>query len=435
MNNEQINIEELGSLHPSEIAQKLKEKRLEEISAVLEKLSEEKAAATLIEMTDLMSGVLERISDEKLVKIMSKVSPETSADLLGCLSKTRKSALISRLPTGIAEQIVALLKYSPNTAGGIMSGRFVKLNLNETIGESVNRIRSKKEWTPGDIGYLYVTDDSGRLVGIAQVHDVLFGDPNTPIKDIVKRDVKYLRTDSTIEEIEYMFSHYRYLGLPVVDELGRIVGIVKSGDVVNIVEREATRDMQLMVGLSGIERIRTPWKISIKQRLPWLYFNLATSFVAAIALGLFENTLGRWIALAVFLPVILSQGANAGLQTLTIIVRELALGEMLKGDDVKALRKELLIGILCGVATGIVVGVAGYFWKGTVMIGIVAGSAIVLTQIVAGMSGVLIPILLKALKIDPALAASILLTTITDVAGIIIFFGIATIVAKITGII
>ncbi|MGC8743615.1 MAG: magnesium transporter [Verrucomicrobiia bacterium] len=435
MENSNINASNLAALHPSEIALILKEKRIDEIPAIINLLPEEKAAAALIEMSDLMSKVIDKLSDDSLIKIVSKVSAETAADLLGSLDKERRSALLSRLPLETAEPIVALLKYPPNTAGGIMSGRFIKLNINETIGESLERIRANKQWTPSDVAYLYVTDEQGILVGVVQVHNILFGDPNIPVKDIVKRDVKYLKTDSTIEEIEFMFSHYKYLGLPVVDELGRLVGIVKSGDIVNLVEKEATRDMQLMVGLSGIERLKTPWNISIKQRLPWLYFNLATSFIAAIALGLFENTLGKWIALAVFLPVILSQGANAGLQTLTIIVRELAIGEMLKGDELKALRKELILGALCGVAIGIIVGITGYLWKGSLTVGLVAGSAIILTQIVAGVSGVLIPLLLKAFKIDPALAASIILTTITDVAGIIIFLGIATIIARITGLI
>jgi len=188
--------------------------------------------------------------------------------------------------------------------------------------------------------------------------------------------------------------------------------------------------MQLMVGLSGEERTLTPWRVSIRRRLPWLYINLGTAFLAAFTVGMFEDTIAQWTALVVFLPIVAGQGGNAGLQTLTIIIRDLALGELAPGDGRKALVKELTLGVVNGVAIGLVVGLIGWLWKGSPMLGLVLGSAMVLNQMAAALAGVLIPLGLKSLRIDPALASSIFLTTVTDVAGFFCFLGLAATALK-----
>lgn len=181
-----------------------------------------------------------------------------------------------------------------------------------------------------------------------------------------------------------------------------------------------------MVGLSGEEHASTPWPNSVKRRLPWLYINLGTAFLAAFVVGLFEHTIAQWTALAVFLPIVAGQGGNAGMQTLTVIIRDLALGELAPGDGRRALLKEILLGLLHGVAIGLVVGLIGWLWKGSLLLGVVAGAAMLLNQLAAAISGVLIPLGLRAFRLDPALASSIFLTTVTDVAGFFFFLGLAT---------
>ena len=162
------------------------------------------------------------------------------------------------------------------------------------------------------------------------------------------------------------------------------------------------------------------------RRLPWLYINLATAFAAAFVVGLFENTIARWTALAIFLPIVAGQGGNAGMQTLTVIIRDLALGEITHGDGRRALVKEVTLGLLNGVAIGLAVGVIGWLWKGSILLGVVAGAAMLLNQLAAAVAGVMIPLGLKTLRLDPALASSIFLTTVTDVAGFFFFLGLAT---------
>ena len=181
-----------------------------------------------------------------------------------------------------------------------------------------------------------------------------------------------------------------------------------------------------MVGLPGEERALTPWRTAVRGRLPWLYINLATAFLAASVVGLFEGTIAKWTALAVFLPVIAGQGGNAGMQTLTVIVRDLALGEISPGDGRRALSKELMLGLVNGLAVGVVVGLVGWWWKHSLVLGVVAFAALVLNQLSAAVAGVAIPFGLKSLRIDPALASSIFVTTVTDVAGFFFFLGLGT---------
>jgi magnesium transporter len=185
--------------------------------------------------------------------------------------------------------------------------------------------------------------------------------------------------------------------------------------------------------LSGEERALTPWHQSIRWRLPWLYVNLATAFLAAFVVGLFEDTIARWTALAIFLPIVAGQGGNAGMQTLTVIIRDLALGELAPGDGRRVLGKEILLGLLNGLAVGVVVGLIGWWWKDSPVLGLVAAGAMVLNQLAAAVAGVLIPLGLKAVRLDPALASSIFLTTVTDVAGFFFFLGLASLGLKWAG--
>jgi len=255
------------------------------------------------------------------------------------------------------------------------------------------------------------------------LHALVFRPSDRRLEEVMNRDVKSVSVDADQEEVARQFERYHYLGLPVLDGEGRLVGVVRAAQALRVAQAEATEDMQLMVGLSGEERVLTPWQKSVGRRLPWLYVNLATCFLAAAVVEFFESTIAQWTALAVFLPVVAGQGGNAGMQTLTVIVRDMALGELSPEDGRRALLKELMLGLVNGLATGVVVGLVGWWWKSDFTLGAVIAGAMVLNQMAAAMSGVLIPFGLKTLKIDPALASSIFVTTVTDVAGFFFFLG------------
>jgi len=429
--NTPVFLDEYLKLHPADLADRLQRLPLEEAQSILPQLPPALAAGALAELEpDHQRELLGALSAESLSPLLVELPANVVADILPALAPLARRAALEALPAEHRERVQSLLRHRHDTAGGIMSDRFVTLRSDETVLQSQERLRSQPERRPDEISYLYVTDEGGRLVGVVQLRDLVFRQPERRILDIMNREVKFVRVDADQEEVARQFDHYHYLGLPVLDRDGRLVGVVKASDALGIAQDEATEDMQLMVGLSGEERALTPWHTSVKKRLPWLYVNLATALLAAAVVGLFESTIARWTALAVFLPIIAGQGGNAGMQTLTVIVRDMALGELSPGDGQRALFKELILGLINGVAVGLVVGVIGWIWQGNIALGAVAFAAMVLNQLSAALAGVAIPFGLKALHVDPALASSIFVTTVTDVAGFFFFLGLAVLAMR-----
>lgn len=425
-------LDEFLKLHPADVADHLQRLPIEEAHSLIRQLPQDKAAAALAEVEEQrLVELLGGFPPGELAQLLQLMPPADAADVLQQLRPAARRDTFASIPAEAAERLRALLRYPEDTAGGIMSNRFIALREDMTIEEVRELLRSRaQEERTEDIAYLYVTDAQQRLVGIVSLRDLVFRRAERRMNEIMNRDVKFVRVDADQEELARQFEHYHYLGLPVLDSEGRLVGVVRASDALEIAAREATEDMQLMVGLSGEEHALTPWSLSMRRRLPWLYINLATAFAAAAVVSLFEGTIARWTALAVFLPIIAGQGGNAGMQTLTVIIRDLALGELTPGDGRKALLKELALGLVNGLAIGLVVGLLGWWWKGSATLGLVAGAAMVLNQLAAALSGVMIPLGLKSLRMDPALASSIFLTTVTDVAGFFFFLGLAALGLK-----
>lgn len=420
-------LEEYLKLRAADLADRLQRLDADHARALLRHLPTDQAAAALAELEpERLPDLLAAFDAAQLADILRRVAPAEAADLLQQLAPGARREALAKLPAESAEGIRALLRYPEDTAGGIMSNRFIALQEDMTVERvrELLRARAQEERTE-DIAYLYVTDVGQRLVGIVSMRDLVFRRAERRMSEIMNREVKCVRVDADQEELARLFAHYHYLGLPVLDADGRLVGVVKASEALEIASKEATEDMQLMVGLSGEEHALTPWQHSVKRRLPWLYINLATAFLAAFVVGLFESTIAQWTALVVFLPIVAGQGGNAGMQTLTVIIRDLALGELTPGDGRRALAKEITLGLLNGLAIGVVVGLIGWWWKGSLALGLVAGAAMLLNQLAAAASGVLIPLGLKTLRLDPALASSIFLTTVTDVAGFFFFLGLA----------
>lgn len=416
--------------HPADVADQLERLPVEEAQETLRELPNEERAAVLAEMEkDTWPEFLEGLSALEIVGLVGELPHHDAADVLGSLSPERKGDVLNLLPRNERDQIAQLMRYPEDTAGGIMTDSFIALREEMTIREAQELLRGKAEEVEGNyIAYLYVTNSESKLTGIISIHDLVFRGPERRIREIMQLEVKHVWADDDQEKIAQLFDHYHYMALPVLERDGRLVGIVQASQVIDVLRQEATEDMQLMVGLSGEERALTPWPTSMKRRLPWLCVNLATAFLAAAVVGMFEETIAAWTALAVLLPVVAGQGGNAGAQTLTVIIRDMALGEISKGDGRKALFKEVLLGVGNGLVIGVIVGVCSYFWKGDLSLGVVVAIAMLLNMVAAGISGVMVPYTLKTLKIDPALASSIMVTTVTDVAGFFFFLGLAALV-------
>jgi magnesium transporter len=430
-NRDTATIEEYQQIHPADLADRLQRLPVEEARDILIRLPRPTAAAAISELEhEKSSELLSGFSPERVTEFLQAMPANEAADVAADLSDEQREEALAHLPPEKSAKVNALLRHRENTAGGIMSDRFIALRADQTIQECQEILRARAEIETPDVSYLYVTDTHQKLLGVISLRDLVFRKPERRVEEIMNRSAAFIRVDADQEEIARQFEHYHYLGLPVLDHEGRLVGVVRANDVIEVAQHEATEDMQLMVGLSGEERALTPWKKSIRSRLPWLLVNLGTAFLAAAVVGFFENTIAQWTVLAIFLPIVAGQGGNAGAQTLTVIIRDLALGEISPGDGRKALKKELLLGLANGLAIGFVVGVVGYIWKGQAILGVVVGAAMLLNMIAAALSGVLIPFGLRAAKIDPALASSIFVTTVTDVAGFFFFLGLATLAMR-----
>lgn len=422
--------EEYQQLHPADLADRLQRLPVEEARDILIHLPPSLAAAAISELEHEKSAeLLAGFSPEQVTNFLKAMPSNEAADVAADLSPEQRTEALADLPPEKSAKVNALLRHREDTAGGIMSDRFIALRADQTIQDCQNILRAREEQAE-DVSYLYVTDDAQKLRGVISLRDLVFRKPERRISEIMNSNVKFIRVDADQEEIARQFEHYHYLGLPVLDHDGRLVGIVRANDVIEIAQHEATEDMQLMVGLSGEERALTPWKKSVRTRLPWLYVNLLTAFGGAAVVALFEKTIAGWTALAIFLPIVSALGGNSGAQTLTIIIRDLALGELSPGDGRRALFKEIFVGVANGLAVGMAVGLLCYFWKGEATLGIVIAIAMVLNMMAAALSGVLIPFGLKAIKIDPALASSIFLTAITDITGFFFFLGLATLALR-----
>lgn len=416
--------------HPADVADQLERLPLEQAQEEFRDLPANERAAVMAEIEDeARPALLERLEPAEVANLVHDLPHHEAADVVASLSPEVRPAVMGRLSSTEREQLSQILSYPPESAGGIMSDQFIALREEMTIEEAQKSLRGRENgaWQQ-QVAYLYVVDGERKLRGIISIHDLVFSPLQRRIGEMMRPDVKHVWVDDDQEKIAQLFEHYHYMALPVLDRAGRLAGIVQANQVVEVIRQEATEDMQLMVGLSGEERALTPWRHSMRRRLPWLCINLGTAFLAASVVGLFEETIAAWTALAIFLPIVAGQGGNAGAQTLTVIIRDMALGELPPGQGKRALLKELLLGLGNGLVIGLIVGVGGYLWKGSFLLGAVVSVAMVLNMVAAGVSGVLVPYTLKALRIDPALASSIILTTVTDVAGFFFFLGLATLV-------
>ncbi|MGH8639220.1 MAG: magnesium transporter, partial [Burkholderiales bacterium] len=278
--------------------------------------------------------------------------------------------------------------------------------------------------------YLYVIDGRRHLVGVVSLRRLLLVPPSTPLKRIMTTDLISARVDMDQEEVARQVASYNLLAIPVVDEENKLVGVITVDDVIDVIKDEATEDVYRLAGVTGDDRVFTRPSDSLRKRLPWLQVNLVTAFIAASVVALFEGTIRVASALAVFMPVVAGMGGNAATQTLTVIVRGIALGELTWANTRKALWKEAAVGIGNGVGCGVVAALVVWVWKGNPWLGGIIGAAMIINMFVAAIAGTLIPLTLRALKVDPALASSVFITTLTDVFGFLSFLGLGTVFLK-----
>jgi len=403
-----------GELPPTEQDQLLPRLDLEDSADILEELEEEEAAE-----------VAARLKAEELALILDEMEPDEAADLLGDIPPERAAEVLAAMEE--PEQVRPLLVHADESAGGLMTSAKITLHREMTAAEAIAHLRVIAPETE-TVYYLFVVDEEVRLVGVVSLRQTVIAPPATRIEDIMDSDVIHVRANADQEEAARLMARYDLLALPVVDDERRLLGLITHDDLVEVLEEEATEDIYRLGGVLEEHPPDVPVPAALRTRLPWLVLNLGTALASATVLRLFESTIARVAVLAAFFPFVAGVSGSAGTQTLTITVRGLALGELDPHDGLRALGREILIGLANGIALGCLVALIARVWKGTPMLGVVAGLATFLNMIGAGIAGALVPMLMQVLRIDPALGSPILVTTITDTCGYFIYLGLATLV-------
>lgn len=416
----------IEEIHPQDLLDAIREfdgdKKL-----LLTKLPEEAVAGIIDQAEDEEKDELLALFPEASQKlILNEMSSDELVDLLETVTPERADKIFEKLHKEDMEEVKELLSYEPDTAGGIMATEFLSVMESMTVGDTLGYLQRESPDTETAY-YLYVLDKEEHLKGVVSLRDIVISNFDTSILDIMHEKVISVPVDMDQEEVGHIFEKYGFLIMPVVDDSNKMLGIVTVDDIMEVLRDENTEDIYRLAGVQEGERVEGSIGGSVRRRLPWLYINLITAIAASLTVSMFEGTIQRVVTLASFMPIVAGMGGNTGTQTLTIIVRSIALGELTFENAKRVLVKEIATGIIMGLAVGVVVALIGFLWVEKPVFGIVIGLAMLLNMAAATLAGFLVPITLKKLKIDPALASAVFVTTVTDVLGFFFFLGLATI--------
>lgn len=418
----------LQKQHPSDLAELFSE------------LSDKDRRSTFTLLLDhhshLAMEALIEYGAEPAAVLLADHPPDRIASWLQELPSDDAAALIDELPDDLSDVVLEqmrpresgevenLLDYAEQTAGRIMNPTVFALSEDLTAGEAIQALQGSRDVEM--VFYLYVVDERRHLVGVVSLRRLLLVARETPLQRIMTTDLISARVETDQEEVAQDVANYNLLAIPVVDDQNRLVGTITVDDVIDIIKDEATEDIYRLAGVSGDEHVFSPAGESMRKRIPWLLVNLLTATAAALVVRAFQATIDQVVTLAVFMTIVASMGGNAATQTLTIIVRGIALGELTWGNSRQAVFKEALVGLGNGLTLGTVGALVAWGLSGNVYLGLILGGAMVVNLLVAAIAATLIPIALRALKIDPALASAVFITTLTDVFGFFAFLGLAT---------
>ena len=394
---------------------------------------------SLVELTgaDFDFSALNEVDDSVREEILDELEPETVAEgvrelesddaveLLEGLDEEDQEEILEKLPPSERTALERSLEYPENSAGRRMQTEFIAVPPDWTVGQAIDYMRDTAD-LPGRFYEIYAVDSAQHWQGAVSLDALLRARRPVPLADLIDADRRRVSVMDDQEEVARLFGKYNLVAVPVVDTANRLVGVITVDDVVDVIEEEAEEDIKALGGVTRDEELSdSVWKIA-RGRFNWLLVNLATAFLASSVLGLFEGQLQKMVALAVLAPIVASQGGNATTQTMTVAVRALATQELGDANARRVIMRELLVGVLNGVAFAVITGVAAYVWFRMPALGVVIGLAMICNLVAAGLGGILIPLALHRLRVDPAVASSPFVTTVTDVVGFFSFLSIAT---------
>ena len=414
--------------HPDEVARFLDERQPQQTALIVHDAGPDAAVELLERLNPRVAAEVLRFMPAEAAKIaLRQMHPARAAPIVASFDASERESVLSRLPRNFASEVRELLTYPFDTAGALMDPRITAFGPDTTVDDALRKMRTFKE---KELGAIYLTDGSGKLVGTVPLGEIATATPETKLRELVHGKPVGVHATATREEIVNYLTEQRVATLPVVDADQRLVGVIRYRALVDAAEAEATMSIQTMVGVSKEERALSRVSFAVRQRLPWLEINLATAFLAAFVVGIFEGTIAKFTALAILLPVVAGQSGNSGMQALAVTMRGLALREVRLSHWPRLIIKEAGVGILNGLAVATTTMIGVFIWSQSVGLTVVIGSAMVLAMMTAGVAGAAIPLILKAFGQDPAQSSSIVLTTVTDCSSFLSFLGLATILLQ-----
>lgn len=369
--------------------------------------------------------ILHSLGAEKSAQILNLMDNDDLADLLGTLSLDKTKDLLALMRLDESQTVQELLKYPPDTAGGIMTNRFVWIRNYYTAREAIEKLKTFANKVKS-IYYLYVLDEEKKLAGVVSYRDLLLADANDIVKDIMYDRVISVPVDMDQEDVARAIERYDFLAVPVVDEAGRLVGIVTVDDIIDVVLQEADEDIVKITASGKDIDFQTPAITASVRRLPWLILLLSIGLVSGSIISLFQDTLEKVVALAFFMPMIAGMTGNTGTQSLAVVVRGLVAEDANNEVLARLILRELGVGLIIGVVCGTLIAGAAYLWQQNPALGLVVGFSLFLTLIIGTLAGTIIPLVLYRLGIDPAVASGPLITTLNDIFSLLVYFGLAT---------
>mgnify|MGYP003085387192 CR=1 FL=1 len=408
-----------------DIAKTLSEYENNQIVLLCTALTDEKLAMVLEHADEnIQLKIISYLTNEKILKIFGYMQKDDIADILGMLKIYKRKELLNLMIEGDRKILTSLLGYKEDSAGGIMTTEFIIFKQDMTIKDTLKEI---KKMAPKNelLDTLFISDNTRKVVGTVELRDVLINDSDTILADISSKNFISVEPEVDQEEVAAMFRKYDLTVLPVVNKKQIILGIITVDDVMDVMVEEQTEDILKMGGVAKEETLNSTFWDSVKLRLPWLVINLLTAFLAALTVKAFEGTIAKVVALSSTMSMVTGMGGNAGTQTVSIIIRNIAMGNIELKDALPQLKKEVLLGLVNGLVIGIITGIVVGMIYQNVYLGIIILLAMVGNLIVSGIFGLLVPLVLQKLKVDPALSSSIFLTTATDVLGFFIFLSLA----------
>lgn len=374
---------------------------------------------------DIGMAAIDGLPEDTAVEVLRSMNPSRAADLLSMRDPEDREHFLILLPQSESEELREILSYPMDSAGAIMDTRVLLFRGETTVREAVARMRTLHR---RGMRMLFAVDDDNHLLGQVDIQDIATATSTTLLEEIQRPVRAVVNAIAPREDVVDILERYRLTDLPVVDAEERLIGVVRYRNLMAVAEDEATVAMQTMVGVSKDERALSKVSFAVRKRLPWLQINLTTAFLAASVVGLFENTIATYTALAVLLPVVAGQSGNTGAQTLAVTMRGLALHEIRVRQWPRVIFKEMSTAFWNGFAIAVTTSIGVWFWSGSAglagLAGII-GVSMILSMVIAGVFGAAIPLLLTAIRQDPAQSSSIVLTTVTDVSGFFSFLGIA----------